>query len=483
MKTMSSLVPSRLRPALLAAVFGASTAALLSVAAAAADLREVGSETQRDLSLTVYNQDLGLIREQRTLDLTAGLNRLALQDVSARLQPETLLLGGSGFELLNQSYSVDLLTPQRLLQAAVGQTVEVVKTNPETGEETVVEAELLSVAQGPVLRIGDRIETVPPGRIAFKSIPEGLFQRPTLVLELESDAGGTATLDLRYLTGGLSWSADYVAQLNADETELNLTALVTLGNNTGLAFEDARLGLVAGDVNRAAVGLPRPEMAMQADMMVRSAAAPQAMAPQAVSDRYVYEVSRPVDLARGETKQIPLLTADKVAVTRSYRFPNLASAGPSNGEIGPVNADLLLTLDNKQASGLGRPLPAGIVRVYQPAGAGGEIFAGEDRIDHTPEGEEIELRLGSAFDVTARARHTDYERLSDRSFESAQSIVVQNAKAVPVTVEVGGSFPRGWKIVEESVPHNQEGANQVTWTLQVPAGGETELTYRVRVSQ
>ncbi len=477
-----SLRPHHARPVAACFALAALLAGSLPGAVPAAELQRIGADSRRDLVVTVYNQDLALISERREVDLAPGRNRLALDGVSDQLQPETVLLGGPGFELLSQSYSTDLVTPQRLLEAAVGKTVELVRIDPASGKELRVEAELLSVAQGPVLRVGDRIETAPPGRIVFREMPEGLFRRPTLLFELDSADGGATGLDLRYLTGGLSWRADYVARLNESGDRLRLAGLVTLTNGTDLAFEGAVLRLVAGEVSRAGPGVPRPE-AMVMDMAVRSAAAPRQMPEaRAAADRYLYELPRPIDLGRNETRQVPLLEADEVTVTQSYRFPDLVSAQPSNGEIGPIHAELLLTLENEAAQGLGRPLPAGAVRVYQPIAGGGEIFAGADEIGHAAEGESLELRLGRAFDVTARARHTGFERLSDRSFESAQEIVVENAKGRPVTVEIAGSFPNGWRIVEESVPHVREGGNRVAWTLEVPAGGSATLRYRVRVA-
>ena len=443
---------------------------------AAQDERRVGADARSAATLTIYQQDLALVSERRRVSLTEGRNRLAIEDVSAALQPETVLLAGAGLRVVEQAFAFDLVTPRRLLEAALGKTVQVVKTHPRTGEETVVDAHLLGIAQGPVLQIGDRIETEPPGRIALDRLPQGLRQRPTLLAVLDSDRAGDADLDLSYLTGGLSWRADYVAEVGAGGDRLDLTGLVTLDNRSGTGFTDATLRLVAGDVSRE----PAAPAFDQARMMAEAALA--APVPQAVGDRYLYTLGRTVDLADRETKQIVLLEADDVAVRREYRFENLVDAQSGTEETGPVGAAIALVLENTGDTGLGRPLPGGVVRVYEAA-PGGRLFAGEDRIRHTPQGERIDLTLGRAFDVTGTARRTAFERLSRNSYETAQEIVIRNVKDDPVEVRVIGHMPPGWRLLRESAPHTRETANRLVWTLPVPAGGEAALTYRVRVSR
>ena len=207
----------------------------------------------------------------------------------------------------------------------------------------------------------------------------------------------------------------------------------------------------------------------------------------AAADRYVYSLGRPVSLARGETKQIPLMSAQGVTVAREYRFEGLVNVRHGVEEIGPVNAAIVLELENDPDLGLGAPLPAGTVRVYGPpesdgeSGESGILFLGADAVAHTPEGETARLTIGQAFDVTARAERTVDERLSGHVYEAGQKITVQNAKDETVEVVVAGSLPRGWTMREESLPHQKDSANRVSWRLIVPAGGEAELTYRVRV--
>lgn len=449
----------------------------------------VGAEARSGLSLTIYNRDLGLVQESRRVPFAAGENLIRLVDVSPSLQPETLSLEGEGLSLVEQSFLFDLLSPRSLLEESVGETVWLVRTHPQTGEDILLEAELLSVTGGVLLKVGDRIETAEAGRIAFRDLPEGLPEKPTLEARLASAAAGERALGLQYLTGGLTWQADYRAALNAAEDRLDLTGLVTLTNTSGADYPDARLRLVAGEVNQA--GGPVPQY--RATAMLAEAAAPApGMPAQAAGDQHLYEVPRPVSLRDRETKQVVLLESAQVPVVKEFRFEELVTAQGGPEEIGPVSAAVVLRFDNDaDEGGPGKPLPAGTVRVYGPAGgqegaessAASPIFLGEDRIGHTPDGEEVRLAIARAFDVTGRSRVTAFERLSNKSYETAQEITIANAKDEAVQVKVVGQFPAGWRMLEESAGHEAETANRVAWTLQVPAGGETELTYRVRVTR
>jgi len=450
------------------------------------------AENRRSLILTVYNQDLGLVSETRRLELPAGETLLAIEDVSGQLLPETVLLGAPGLRIIEQTLAADLLTTQRLLEASLGQTVQIIRTNLTTGEQRVQEARVLSIAGDVVLQVGNRIETLSPNdpftRIAFTSLPPGLRAEPALLARVFPGQAGPNDLSLDYLTRGLSWRADYVARLNRTGEYLDLQALVTLANATDTDYEGAALRLVAGEVNQGPRTFKGQQQFMRAEAQMSMAPAADMSQAVAAGDRYVYTLARPVTLRRGETRQIPLMSAQNVRVVREYRLEGLIAAWPGQEEIGPVNAALVLELANDADLGLGAPLPAGTVRVYGPAGEsieggdGAPLFLGADSIDHTPEGEKARITLGEAFDVTARAERTVYEQLSERSYETGQRITVKNAKAEDVEVVVAGDLPPGWSLRDESHPHETVSANRVAWRLTVPAGGETVLTYRVRIS-
>lgn len=474
--------PPRLHTAALVLLLLAS-ATLLPLGAAAQELR-LTAENRRSLILTVYNQNLGLVSETRRLDLPAGETLLAIEDVPGQMLPETVLLAAPGLRIIEQSLAGDLLTPQRLLEASLGQTIQIIRAHPETGADMVEEARVLSLAGGLVVQIGNRIEIDPPGRPAFTSLPAGLRSAPALLARVFPGQAGPNDLRIDYLTRGLSWRADYVARLNRTSEYLDLQALVTLTNATDSDFEGAALRLVAGEVNQGPQTFKGQQTFMRAESAVAMAPAADMSEAVAAADRYVYSLANPVTLRRGETKQIPLMSAHNVRVTREYRFEGLVSGHPGLEEIGPLNAALVLELENTTDLGLGAPLPAGIVRVYGPSESaeGATLFLGADGIAHTPEGEKARLTLGQAFDVTARAERTVYERLSDRSYETGQQVTVKNAKAEAVEVVVAGDMPPGWTLREESAAHERDSANRISWRLAVPAGGETVLTYRVRVS-
>jgi hypothetical protein len=354
----------------------------------------------------------------------------------------------------------------------------VITTNPETGAETVEDATVLSVAGGVVLRIGDRIETASPGRIVFAEVPANLRARPTLIIELDSDAAGEKPVELAYLTGGLSWRADYVAELSADESTLDLNGLVTLTNVSGTSYRDARLQLVAGDVNRV-----RDEMMFRAGMAEQAVAAPApAMSEEALFEYHLYTLERPTTIADNQTKQVALLSGSGIPVEKEYRFVNIANAYDYiRAETPRANASVRLAFNNTEADRLGLPLPMGTVRVYKSDSDGQALFVGEDAIQHTPKGETVRLTLGQAFDVTAHPKQTDFERLSDRVFEAAYEIEIKNAKTEDITVAVIETIPGQWKVVSESVAHERTSAFQAEWQVPVPAEGSTTLTYRVRI--
>ena len=458
----------------------ASLIALDLALPAMAEEQRVGLDDQTGVAVTIYNQDLALVRDGRVMTLIKGENDVAFIDVSGHMQPETALLKSSGgkLDVLEQNFDFDLLTPEKLLEKSVGGTVRVIVTDPKTGKETVEEAKVLSVANGVVLQIGDRLETQAPGRIVFAEVPPNLRSRPTLVTKISSDTAGKLPVELDYLTGGLSWAADYVAELAPDERSIELKGWVTLTNTSGTSYRNAKLQLVAGDVNRV-----RREMAAgAATAMPMSAAAPAPMAEQALFEYHLYTLGRPTTIAENQTKQVELLTGHAIPVTKEYRFANLAPGyNYQMGEAPRVNASVRLKFVNTEKSGLGIPLPQGTVRVYKADNAGQAIFVGEDAIQHTPKNEYVDLTLGQAFDVTARGKQTDFETLGDNVYESAYEIEFKNAKSEAVTVILAQTVPGDWKMLEESANHEKADASTALWHISVPANGSTKLTYRVRV--
>ena len=458
---------------------GSAGIALLLGSAAVAAEQKVGLQEQTAVAVTIYNENLALVRDQRTVALDQGENHLAFVDVSAMIRPETALLTSPATPLaiLEQNFDFDLLTPAKLLEKSVGDKVRVVTTNPQTGAETVEEATVLSTADGVVLQVGDRIETNPRGQIVFSGVPAGLRPRPTLVLDVDSGKAGTAPVELSYLTGGLGWRADYVAKLVADESTIDLNGLVTLTNTSGTTYRDAKLQLVAGDVN-----IVQPRLMQRTDMMAAAPvpAAPK-MAEEALFEYHLYSLDRPTTIAQNQTKQVAMLSGSGIPVRKEYRFTGLSQAYDyQSGDEQRVNAMVRLVFDNNEASKLGLPLPKGIIRVYKDDSNGQALFVGEDEIEHTPKNEVVRLNLGQAFDVTARSRQTDYQKLGAHNYEVAFSVEIKNAKKQAITATVLEVIPGDWKMIEESLSHTSPNSNQAQWAVPVPAEGKTVLTYRLR---
>lgn len=460
----------------------------LSALAAPVEERRSTLEDQQEVAVTIYNQDLALIREQRRIPLEQGENVLALREVSAALRPETALLKNlshpKGFTVREQNFDYDLLSPQKLLEKYVGRKVKVVRSHPQTGAETLVEAEVLAANSGIVLRMGEQIETGVPGRIVYPDVPANLRDRPTLVVQLQSGATAPQLLELSYLSGGLSWQADYVAELNAGDDRLELSGWVTLSNQSGSSYRNARLQLVAGDVHRVRDELGSRRELVAKEMMV-TAAAPQ-LEQESLFEYHLYTLPRPTTLAENQTKQVALLGAGGVPVGKDYLL-----AGQDyyyRGRYGQLEEKrkvaVFIEFANREQSGLGLPLPKGVVRVYKKDQAGNAQFVGEDRIDHTPKNAQVRLYLGDAFDVTASRKQTDFKQLGSREqplYESAFEIVLNNARSDAVTVKIQEPLPGDWEILQQSHPHTKQSANSALWQVKVPAEGSATLSYRLRL--
>lgn len=446
---------------------------------------------QQEVAVTIYNDNLALVKDVRKVPLKAGASALAFRDVSARMRAETALMRSlsspGALRVQEQNFDFDLLTPQKMLEKYVGKQVKVVRTHPTTGAETVETATVLSANNGVVLQIGQRIETGVPGRLVFDDVPLNLRDRPTLVMNLQNTGPAQQDVELSYLTGGLSWKADYVVELNAAEDALDVSGWVTLTNTSGATYRNARLQLVAGDVNQVA-----PEMATRGRPQLMAATAmakaESDVVEESLFEYHLYTLERPTTIAENQTKQVALLSAAGVPARRElvlqgadYYYQGLS------GDLGTkLKVAAFLEFDNKEASRLGVPLPKGVARVYKKDKSGNAQFIGEDRLDHTAKNEKVRLKLGNAFDVSADKKQTDFKRLSNTSkfgfvAESAYEVVLRNAKKEPVTVTVQEPIPGDWQMLAASQPHTKVSANMAVWKVTVPAEGKTVLTYRTLV--
>ncbi|WP_457675694.1 DUF4139 domain-containing protein [Thiolapillus sp.] len=444
---------------------------------------------QTALAVTIYNENLALIRDRRKLDLPGSTLDLAIRGVSANMRPETALLRNithpGDLNVLEQNFNFDLLTPQKMLEKYTGQTVELVRMNPATGKETREAATILSTNSGVVAEIGGRVETNPEGRWIFPRIPDNLRDRPTLVTRLATKTAGPQELELSYLSGGLSWKADYVVNLDNNDSSLDLAGWVTLTNRSGTSYPDARLQLVAGDVNQV-----RNDMRhlRKAPMTAMADAMPAPMEEESLFEYHLYTLNRPTTIADNQTKQVALLNASGVPARKElvFRGQDYYFRGRYSSLGQKLKAAVYLQFENREGQGLGLPLPRGIVRVYKEDSQGNAQFVGEDRIDHTPKNEKVRLKLGEAFDVTASKKQVNYRKVNhghpyNYAAEATFRLELKNAKNSPIQVTVQEPIPGDWKILQESHRHAKAAANLAEWHIDIPAEDTETLEYRVLV--
>ena len=452
----------------------------------ASDEIAVSAQEQQAVSVTIYTGNLALVKDRRTITLPQGVHTLAFREVSAQIKPETALMQGRDLAVLEQNFEYDLLTPQSLLRKYVGREVTMSRRHPTTGEEQSVQAKVLSAGNGVVLQVGNRIETEVSGRLVYPDVPGSLRDRPTLTMQVKSATAGGREVELSYLTGGLSWQADYVAELNPTDDRLSLSGWVTLTNESGAHYPQARLQLVAGDVHV----MPRAMEPRVARMEAMAAMAPaaKAMAEESMFEYHLYTLGRPTTIGENQKKQVALLQADAVQCRKEYLLKGQDHYySAQTGEIGrQMKVGVFVELKNEKESGLGQPIPGGVVRVYKKDGGGFLQFVGEDKVAHTPEKETIRLHLGDAFDVTADKQQSDFKKIkgggaSGYIFESEYAIRLKNAKKEPVVVKVQEPIPGDWEMLSESARHVKEAAHTASWMMAVPPMETATLTYRVRV--
>ncbi len=473
--------------------FISCTAIMLALSLCAVHANEIKTtvEDQKELSLTVYNHNLALIRDVRNVTLNKGLNRLAVREVSAQIRPETAIITSlshaHALALFEQNFDYDLLTPQQLLQKYVGKQVRIIKTHPTTGAEKEVDATVLSANNGVVLQVGDRIETGLPGRIVYDQVPANLRDRPTLSILANSKVADEQAIELSYLSGGLSWKADYVAKLDKQEKYLDLNGWVTLNNQSGASYHNAKLQLVAGDVNRVHEhkGMQRRDVVMMQSMAEE---AMPAMAEEGLFEYHLYTLGHKTDVLQNQTKQVALLSANKVPVSKEFLLQGHQHYYFNRQGViaDKLKVGVYVEFENEKQHGLGIALPKGIVRVYKDDTSGNAQFIGEDRVDHTPKDETIRLKLGDAFDVTASKKQMSYEKESafgkyKHAASSSYEIEIHNAKNEDVVVKVLEPVPGDWKMLETNIEHEKVNAHTAQWLVKVPAEQRVTLKYKVLV--
>ena len=427
----------------------------------------------RDVAVTIYSDDLALVQDHRTIDLSNGRQRVEFKDVSARIRPETVSLTAPDITIIEQNFDFDLLTPAKLMEKAVGRVVTIVRVNPATGAETREQAEVLATNGGVVLKIGERIEVLRddglPVRVIFDKVPDNLRAQPTLSVTVNASRGGTRPATLSYLTPGLGWHADYVALYNEADARIDVQGWVTLTNSSGTTFAEARTLLVAGapgnvDSRRRSSYQQRPTIA---------SAGTESGSRERIGDYYLYPIAERTTIANQQTKQVSFLDVRGVPAEHGYEYTNGWLATSEN----PQSAKSIYRFSTGSRAGLGDQLPAGVLRFYLRDKRGDPQFIGESRIEHTPMGSALSLATGDAFDVKVQAIVAQRTRRSKTEWQTDMKYTLSNA--LPHEVHVALLQAGLWaeaKIASESQNSVRRSADVAEWFVAVPANGTTELT-------
>ena len=415
-------------------------------------LASTGSDDQTGVAVTIYNVNLGLVKDQRKISLGKGIGELRFMDVAAQIIPTSVsirsLVDPKSLQILEQNYEYDLLNPQKLLDKYVGKEVKLYYKNPYTEREEIVTAILLSNNGGPIFKIGDEITFGHPGRIIFPELPDNLISKPTLVLLLENSLSNPQKIEASYLTNGINWRADYVVTLNDKDDRADLSGWVTIDNKSGATYQNAKLKLVAGDVNRMRDELEYKDKMFEVAAREALVAKPQ-FKQEEFFEYHIYTLQRSATIKDNQTKQISLVTADGIPVKKELLYYGAPSYYRSQyGEVmSNQKVGVFVEIANKKDHNLGIPLPKGTIRVYKHDTEGSLQFVGEDAIDHTPKDEKVRIKLGDAFDVVGSRKQTDWKKVAWDTYEAGFEISLRNHKKEDVVVKVIEPIPGDWKML------------------------------------
>jgi hypothetical protein len=430
----------------------------------------LAQSAQGDVHVTIYNNNLALVQDARTLNVPAGRSKQEFPDVSAQIRPETATLSGAGIAIVEQNFDYDLLSPDKLMEKAVGQVVTIVRTNPANGTETREQAKVLAANGGIVLQIGQRIEVLRddglPVRVVFDKVPENLRARPTLSVTINSARGGAVPTRLSYLTPGMAWTSDYVMLFDEKSGATDMQGWITLTNNTGTTYSNADTLLVAGNVGGGQNQFNALSGALEA-------AGTESGTRERLGDYYLYPLPERTTISNAQQKQVSFLDVKGAPARKAYEFIN----GWLGSNDDPRSATTAIKFSTSKQGGLGDQLPAGTIRVYMRDARGDPQFIGESRIDHTPMGSSMAIRTGEAFDVKVKTVVEERTKLSNRRWRTKMRYIVTNARPAPVTVDLAQSGLWGdVRMDAQSIEGNRVSADRIEWKVPVPANGTTEVT-------
>ncbi len=438
---------------------------------------------QTGVAVTIYNVNLGLVKDVREVDLAEGMSELRFMDVASEIMPASVFIkslkDSGSLSVLEQNYEYDLLNAQKLLDKYVGRNVKLYSMNPYTERENTVEATVLSNNAGPIFRIGDDITYGHPGRIIFPGVPDDLISQPTLVWLLDNSLSSVQTVEASYLTNGINWEADYVVTLDENDEKSDIAGWVTINNRSGTTYKNAQLKLVAGDVSRVKDQIDRHRM----EYAEAARMAKDQFKEDEFFEYHLYTLQRPSTIKNNQTKQIRLLQANSVPVMKElvfhgsqHYFRNKITSGMTGQKVA-----VYIEIANKKESGLGMPLPKGTVKVYKHDKEGSLQFVGENRIDHTPKDEKIRIKLGDAFDVVGSRKQMSWEKMARDTYETSFEIELRNHKQEDVNIKVIEPIPGDWEMIDSSHNYTKTEAFTAEFNVLVPKDEEVKITYKVLV--
>ncbi|HEY7538951.1 MAG TPA: DUF4139 domain-containing protein [Methylomirabilota bacterium] len=448
---------------------------------AAAAPVSVTRDDQRDVMVTIYNGNLGLVKDLRDVRFPSGQSEVQFMDVAALIDPTTVHLksitDALGLKILEQNYEYDLLTSQKLMEKYVGRKVRLYQS-----DGTYHDATLLST-NGPIFEINGQIHMGQYGRLVLPSLPENLVAKPTLVWLLRNQTARPQRVEASYLTGGITWKADYVMVLNAADTLADLTGWVTIDNKSGATYGNAALKLVAGDVNRAPDARRDQRMMEVAAKAVSAAVASHDFASEGFFEYHLYTLDGRTTIKDNQTKQLSLLSASEIPLQKELIYYGAVDYYRTAYGVPMSNQKVAVYLEvkNSKENRLGSPLPKGKVRVYKADASGSQQFVGEDWIDHTPKDERVKIKLGNAFDVVGERTQKEFKKLASNLYEVEWEIALRNHKSDAQTVTVIEPVPGDWQVLGSSHTYEKIEAHTLKYRIPVPKEGTTKLTYRIRI--
>lgn len=427
---------------------------------------------RKSLAVTIYNSNLGVIKDLRSVDFKTGINRLEIRDVAQLIDPTSVRIDFKGM-IIEQNYQYDLVSLDKILQKYIDKDIQLIGEKDE-----LLEGKLLSSVGGQIVLQKKEggllmLPNVAKYRFNVNSLPEGLITRPTLVCLADFKTGGKQDLELTYQTGGMNWHAEYVAVLDKDDKLMDLNSWVSIENNSGATYQNANLKLVAGDVNRVR---QQPVYETNTMDMLRTEKGAGQFEEQSFFEYHIYNLQRPTTISQNETKQISLFEAKNISINKKYLFKSGGYWNNSSSKIAVV-----VQFENKESNNLGLPMPKGKVRVYKSDGKSLE-FVGEDLIDHTPKDEKINLKIGDAFDIVGEEIQSDYKQITNKVSETTYKVTLKNRKKEDIVIDYEKYVGLNWEIKNESIKYEKKDAQNILFKVPVPAGKETVLTYTVKYS-